>query len=414
MRLPKKKNSALLRTPDKFIRAIKPFTADEWRIMNLCLYRLKGYEYQFKQKYPDAQSIKARDSVFTFTADQIAQLLNISKETVRDQLRKAAIGLTEQAIKINPDSSNHGTILNIFAKADFDSNEISLKMTKDAVKLLLDNKHGYAETYLDQMNRLRSWYAMQLLNMISQFQHEASPKKRFYRTTLGRLEQVMQAYRHELREDGKRRYRQFSDFKKAVIEIPLKEIEKVSNGAWQPCGAPDKNGNPTYVEIKGQGRKYTNSDEVIFTMKYVGTPVNEEQLPVMAIDDDDDGLPLNDDDVIEGEFDDGVINFGGLDSELDDMLPTNEETELKELQKLEKDLIAAVEWAKQHPTTFEDIKNAESVLETSPKVRIIILSGFIERGAGTIEDVIELKELSKEINYKIPDHILKICDEIEA
>lgn len=186
---------------------------------------------------------------FIFSTTDLIGFFNLSRQGLYAALDEATKNLITRFVEIRNDDIEYFERLSFCSYAEFRNGVLTLDVGDEAIKHMLDYSKGFAEVDLKLLLSLRGAYEKRILELVSRF------KTNGYTTTL-------EEFCKMLGTDYKK-FNKFNDFRKTVIERPIKNIIKKSSGIWD--FHPDLDDGFFINKI---GRKYTGSDKITIKLKY--------------------------------------------------------------------------------------------------------------------------------------------------
>ncbi|HGF5190415.1 TPA: replication initiation protein [Vibrio parahaemolyticus] len=251
--------------PHDIITARFKLSAREQDLVTLAFMEVKRFADRSKvelgQFDPDKpETLNNIPTIFSYDAAEVAELMGVSlkalnakdKETGQPLLQ----GVCSKLIGRRMESSDEETwlVASLISEAKFQNNTLTLEVTRSQAARMLNyglesNNFGIIDAKL--LLGFKSAYTKRILELISRFKNT-----REFSQTLGELCKMLGTSLDE--------HSDFARFRRTVLERPLAQIIKESNGVWTA-----KKGFPKgYVVDTGRGRKVTESTKVTFKMFY--------------------------------------------------------------------------------------------------------------------------------------------------
>ncbi|HGJ5857812.1 replication initiation protein [Arsenophonus nasoniae] len=186
---------------------------------------------------------------FTFYVDELIEHFSLSRQGLYHALDEGTKVMGRIIEMKDPVKKTFEKVV-IISKANFAEGVLFVRMDKDAAKYLLEYSMGFAEIDLNLLLSLKGGYEKRILEMISRFKSQKE-----FSISLGEFCRCVGSHYSE--------YSKFSNFKQTVLIKPIRRIVSSSGSTWKI----KKDFKDGFI-IEKKGRKYRDSDKIIFKIQY--------------------------------------------------------------------------------------------------------------------------------------------------
>ncbi|MGD6739380.1 replication initiation protein (plasmid) [Photobacterium leiognathi subsp. mandapamensis] len=225
------------------------FTAREQDLVTLLVRAVK--QEADKQRYSvgnneeyDLQKIPTK---FFFSTKELTSLLNVTPSALYHTLDDVTTSIMGKVAYIKNPEKNSFEKAVLVTRAKYENGTLMLGIDRDTAGTMLDYSQGFAEIDLRLLLSLRGGYEKRLLELISRFKNH-----RDYTCKLDDFYEMVGAHRDQFKD--------FTIFRRTVIEKPLQRLITQSNGVWTPKDDAKKG-----YELVKNGRNYSH---IIFKMQW--------------------------------------------------------------------------------------------------------------------------------------------------
>ena len=233
------------------------FTAREQDLVTLLVRAVK--QEADKQRYSvgnneeyDLQKIPTK---FFFSTKELTSLLNVTPSALYHTLDDVTTSIMGKVAYIKNPEKNSFEKAVLVTRAKYENGTLMLGIDRDTAGTMLDYSQGFAEIDLRLLLSLRGGYEKRLLELISRFKNH-----RYYTCKLDDFYEMVGAHRDQFKD--------FTIFRRTVIEKPLQRLITQSNGVWTPKDDAKKG-----YELVKNGRSYSH---IIFKMQW-NEPISKKE-----------------------------------------------------------------------------------------------------------------------------------------
>lgn len=184
---------------------------------------------------------------FSFTTTELSNLFQVSPSALYHSLDELTDSLMGKVAYLKNPEKNSFEKAVLFSDASYSKGVLTLEVSRSTAARMLDYSKGFAEIDLKLLFSLKGAYEKRILEILSRFKNQ-----RDFKVSLDDFSLMIGSSRE--------RYQTFSDFRKVVIERPLKKIIERSEGVWT---AKDEAGKG--YELVKYGRTYSH---IVFKMQW--------------------------------------------------------------------------------------------------------------------------------------------------